>query len=93
MELEELLDRVVDRESFVVFVRTMAAESETAAEMVAASPDKYRYASALGWENTTISDFLYCSLLYFDSSPLRCPETVPSWRMFAEFLYFGKIWE
>lgn len=45
------------------------------------------------WKNADISAFLYAALVYFDDKPFHQPEAEPSWRMFAEFLYFGKIIE
>lgn len=37
--------------------------------------------------------FLGAALYYFMPRPLDPPETEPNWRMFADFLCFGKIIE
>ena len=93
MSLANLLDAVVDRESFVAFVTAMAAEREKAEEMERAEPSRYQLGGALGWENGDISSFLYAALVYFESRPYHQPEDSPSWKMFADLLWFGKIYE
>ncbi|MDB5306494.1 MAG: putative integron cassette protein [Gemmataceae bacterium] len=86
---EELLDGVHDRASFVAFVDALAAEREKAEELERAEPVRYQLGGALGWQNGTISTFLQAALACFE----RNPGETPSWRFFAEFLYFGKIYE
>ena len=44
-------------------------------------------------KNGDISNFLYAALEYFVNRPFYKPDNAPSWRMLAEFLYFGKIYE
>lgn len=92
MSPEELLDRVHDRESFIAFVEALAAERERAEAMERADPVRYQLGGALGWQNGIISGFLSAARIYFDHPDDRTPEE-PSWRLFAEFLYFGKIYE
>jgi len=93
MSLEELLDEVVDRDTFLAFVEALRAEREEAERMELAEPDRYRLGGAMNWQNGDISTFLDAALNYFEPSPGHQPEDSPSWRMFAEFLYFGKIYE
>jgi hypothetical protein len=90
MKPEELLD---DRESFVAFVRALASEREAAQEIERQHPNRYIVDGAFNWKNADIGPFLYACLDYFTDKPLHKPESKPSWRMFAEFLYFGKIIE
>ena len=45
----------------------------------------------MNWQTGDISSFLYAALHYFTEKPFHQPEKMPSWKMFAEFLYFGKI--
>ena len=90
---EELLNRVVDRESFIEFVTALAEEREEAEQMEHDDPERYQFGCALRWQNGSISSFLYASLSYFDSKPFHEPESKPSWKMLAEILYYGKIYE
>lgn len=93
MSPEELLAQVVDRDSFIAFVTALAEEREAAEELERSEPERYQLGGAHGWQNGSISSFLYASLMYFDSNPFREPESVPSWKMMAEILYDGKIYE
>jgi len=93
MSPEELLDLVQDKESFVRFVTALAGEREAAETEEREDPKAYPVDGARGWKNGIISSYLYAGLEYFEERPLHKPEETPSWRMFAEFLYFGKIYE
>ena len=88
---EELLDRVVDRKSFIEFAKALAEEREEAERME--EPARYQFGGAHNWQNGSISSFLHASLAYFDSKPFHEPESAPSWTMLAEILYCGKIYE
>ena len=90
---EELLDRVVDRKSFIEFVIALAEESGEAEQMERDDPVRYQIGGAHNWQNGSISSFLNASLAYFDTKPFHEPEFTPSWRMLAEILYYGKIYE
>lgn len=90
---EELLDSVVDRDSFITFVRALAEEREEAERMEHDEPVRYQLGGAHNWQNGSISSFLYAALDYFEPKPFHQPEAAPSWRMFAEFLFVGKIYE
>jgi hypothetical protein len=93
MTPEELLRRVVDRDSFIAFVTALAAEREEAERMEREEPVRYQLGGAHNWQNGTISSFLGAALVYFQPTRLRKPEETPSWRMMADFLYYGKIYE
>ncbi len=91
---EELLDRVSDRATFIAFVSALAAERESAAKIEKDNPKSYIVDGALDWKNGDIPNFLYAALEYFTDGPLREPiPEQPSWKMFADFLYCGKIIE
>jgi hypothetical protein len=90
---EKLLQRVTDRDSFIAFVEALAEERAEAAEMERASPQSYIVDGALGWKNGDIDGFLSAALDYFEPGPYHKPASRPSWRMFAEFLWCGKIIE
>lgn len=93
MSQEDLLEKVVDRESFIAFVKALADERRHAQQIEAADPVRFQLGGAFDWQNGDIASFLEAALAYFEEGPYHQPETNPSWRMFAEFLYFGKIYE
>jgi hypothetical protein len=93
MSLYELRQGVTSCETFIEFVRALAAEREAAEKIERDSPSIYIVDGALNWKNADIASFLYACLDYFDDKPFHRPEQDPSWRMFADFLYFGKIIE
>lgn len=90
---EELLDGVVDRDSFIAFVEALAAGRQQAEKLEREDPVRYQLGGAKNWENGDISSFLYAALDYFSEKPFHRPEEVPSWKMLADFLYCGKIIE
>jgi hypothetical protein len=92
---EALLDGVVDQDTFIEFVDALADEREKAEQMEREDPVGYQYrlGGALNWQNGDISSFLNAAIRYFEEGKFHQPEEVPSWKMFAEFLYFGKIIE
>ncbi len=93
MSPEQLLQKVVDRDSFIAFVNALAAEREEAERMERDEPVRYQLGGAHNWQNGTISSFLYSGLVYFIPTPLRKPEDAPSWKMMADLLYYGKVYE
>lgn len=88
-----LLEQVVDKESFIRFAEALADERERAQAVEKANLKTYVVDGAFDWKNSDISNFLYAALSYFESGPYHQPEEQPSWKMFAEFLYSGKIYE
>jgi hypothetical protein len=93
MTPEELLYDVSDRESFIAFVQALAAERDAAQHIERQDPVRFMIDGHFGWKSNDISTYLYACLDYFEDRPLSKPESAPSWRMFADFLYFGKIIE
>ena len=93
MKPEELPYKVEDRDTFIAFVEALAAEREDAEKIERRNPETYIVDGAHDWKNADIASFLYASLDYFEDKPFHKPERDPGWKMFAEFLYFGKIIE
>ena len=93
MSPEELLDKVTDRDSFIAFAEALAAERREAQQLEREEPIRYQLGGALNWQNGDIASFIEAALQCFEDEPYHRPDTVPSWRMFAEFLYCGKIIE
>ena len=92
-----LLDAVCDRETFLAFVRALAADrldDVRAHEAAPASPD-----GSGDWQNVTIEDFLESAASWADDVGKTGDERAawfpeaPSWAAFASFLYAGKIYE
>jgi hypothetical protein len=83
----DLLKKVHDRESFIAFASALAEERSRVEEIE--KKEQNPYSSPQGWQNSEISSFLFAALCYFESNE----EPAPSWKMMAEFLYFGKIIE
>jgi hypothetical protein len=67
MTPEELLDKVIDRDSFQAFVLALAAERREAARMEREEPVRYSLGGALRWQNGDIASFLEAALCYFDA--------------------------
>jgi hypothetical protein len=92
-QLYDLLENVSDRDTFLAFVRALAEEREAAQQLECDEPTRYMLGGAHDWQNGDISSYLYAACEYFTDRPLSPPETEPSWRMFADFLWCGKIIE
>jgi hypothetical protein len=93
MTPEQLLDLVHDRDSFIEFVRALAEERDEAEKLEQKEPKRYILDGASDWKNGDVASFLYGALDYFSEKPFHSPEKTPSWKMFADFLYHGKIIE
>ena len=94
-DLDQLLDDVKDRESFLRFVKALVADREKAVRMESENPSSPYGSDAKGWENWSIEQYLDASVAWMESWMGReheLPE-VPSWNSFARFLYAGKYYE
>jgi hypothetical protein len=88
------LEAVCDRETFIAFVEALAYERELAQGIERDNPSRYIVDGALGWMNGDIPQFLGAALDYFVDGPLKEPiPDQPTWKMFAEMLWCGKIIE
>lgn len=72
-----------------MFVEALLTERQRAEKMERDDPMKYQLGGALNWQNGDISTFLEGALQYFKNHD----DQIPSWKLLAEFLYFGKIYE
>ncbi|MCY7346275.1 MAG: hypothetical protein LH614_08665 [Pyrinomonadaceae bacterium] len=89
METIDYLDKVNDRESFILFIRELIKDREIARKAEAENAEKYKYGNASDWENQTIEQFLDGAVSWLEASGR---EDI-SWKLMAEFLYCGKIYE
>jgi hypothetical protein len=94
--VHEILERVDSRESFLEFVRALAADRVASVAEEAVSPSSGSGPEAGGWENTTIEAFLEAAVAWAEDSRFGESQGLQSanpWQMFAVFLYCGKIYE
>jgi hypothetical protein len=95
MDLDDLLDQVHDRESFLEFVRALAYDRQDSVARERESPSSPYGPDAGGWENTTIEAYLDAAVSWAEDaakSGRGLPEE-PSWQAIARFLHCGKIYE
>lgn len=88
-ELVDYLDNVNNRGSFIVFVKELTKERSKAQKLEFENPVKYKYNGALEWQNTSIEQYLECAVSWLEDSNRKDI----SWKLMAEFLYCGKIYE
>ncbi len=96
MDLNQLLDRVENRESFFEFVRGLVTDRTQAVEQEAANPSSPYGPDAGGWENISIDAYLEAALSWAEDTEMGTTQGLsnfPSWKEFATFLYVGKIYE
>ncbi len=95
VDLDELLERVTDRESFLVFARALMLDYRDEQEREKASPSSPYGPGANGWENGTIDNYLDAAISWTEAWIGREHELPrePSWQSFARFLYAGKYYE
>ncbi len=94
--LDDLLDAVVDWKTFATFVENLAAERDKAQKIEDANKGNPAYIlnGALGWNNGDVQGFLWASLSFFpDNLTDDDGRAQPTWRNFAEMLYYGKTAE
>jgi len=89
MEIVDCLNMVNDRESFILFVKKLIKDRENAQKVEIASPDKNKYGNISDWENTSIEHFLDGAVSWLEDGE----RNDISWKLMAEFLYCGKIYE
>jgi len=91
-ELLEILEDVKDQESFIIFAKALMKDRE---------PHEGKKANEVGfvddWANNDIWGFLESAIGWAEDSVfgLRQDPSLKenSWRQFALFLYYGKIYE
>ncbi|MFM2475665.1 hypothetical protein [Celerinatantimonas sp. MCCC 1A17872] len=90
-DISDVLDAVVDEQSFLLFVQSLIADCKQHENQ---SSDM---SSSGGWANNTICDFLEGALSWAEDSDFGVEQdeelATNKWRQFAVFLYCGKIYE
>ena len=92
MSTDDLISKrnVSDRDSFFALVRALIADREQAVAAEAASPSSGYGPDRGGWENTTIEGYLEACLACAEDNDIS---HTASWRLFAQFLAGGKVYE
>lgn len=96
MELDQALDRVKDRQSFLFFVASLAADRADEVAKERLSPSSPYGPGQNGWENGTIEQFLDAAIRWAESTDFGLSQGLKPdnpWKQFAVFLYCGKIYE
>ena len=98
-DLQEVIESVRDRASFITFVRALRQDRLDEDRLEELDPSSPFGPGAKGWENDTLEAFLAASASWAedvgqlpDERQAWFPET-PSWQAFARFLYMGRIYE
>lgn len=93
--LDELLKAVVDRDSFLAFVKALVADRLDKVANEKENPSSPWGAGAIGWEHDTIEGYLDAGVAWMEDSQGTAWELPPepSWKSFATFLYRGKRYE
>lgn len=95
-DLIKLLDNVHDEQTFILFVEALLIDRKEAAENESNSPSSPYSPDWGGWENIRIDTFLEAALAWAKDSKFgrnRGLSEKNPWKMFASFLYCGKIYE
>jgi hypothetical protein len=95
MKPEDYLDKVVDQESFLEFVRALMADREDEVRKERENPSNPYSRGWNGWENITIEGFLESAIAWAEDSNFgeNIEPIANHWKKFALFLYGGKIYE
>lgn len=91
MNLDELIEKVNSKETFLQFVKALKEDKIEEDEKEKSSPSSPYGPGANGWENGTVSTFLDAVVAFGKDSDLIKEE--PNWKNFALLLYAGKFYE
>ena len=86
------LEQVDSRETFFDFVAALRASLAASAAAEADAPSSPYGPDAFGWENPDLAGFLEALEAGGRDQGDRLPAE-PGWRLFAELLWMGKIYE
>ncbi len=95
-ELEFLESEVVDRKTFLRFVKVLYADKADETRQEAYNPSLSHGAGLKGWEHNTIEDYLEACVASDEDTEINNLEEGVSknpYRAFARFLYRGKYYE
>ena len=95
MTLDDLLEEVVDQDSFLEFARALLADKEDETKKEKLNPSNPYSHGQNGWENSSIEGFLESAVAWAEDSNFgeKFQTQDNPWRKFALFLNGGKIYE
>jgi hypothetical protein len=93
--LDQLLEAVVDRDSFLIFVKALIADREDEVAKEKEDQGSPWSAGNNGWEHGTIEGYLSAAVAWVEDTRGTAWElpVEPSWKSFATILYRGKSYE
>ena len=91
MDLNDLLDKVNSKDSFLQFVKALKEDKIDEDEKEKALPSSPYASGANGWENGSIATFLDAIEAFGEDNDQIKEE--PNWKNFALLLYAGKFYE
>ncbi|MFN5982893.1 MAG: hypothetical protein ACK476_18955 [Fluviicola sp.] len=91
MDLNDLLEKVNSKDSFLQFVKALKLDKIEEDEKEKINPSSLYSSGINGWENGTISSFLE-SIESFGEDSEHIGEE-PNWKSFALLLFAGKFYE
>ena len=91
MDLNNLLEKVNSKETFLQFVKALKEDKIDEGEKEKIKPSNPYGPGANGWENGTIDMFLDAIQEFGEDSHHITEE--PSWKSFALLLFAGKFYE
>lgn len=91
MDLDDLLEKVDSKESFLQFLKALKEDKMDEDKKEVEQPSPPYGSGANGWENGSIVNFLDAIEAFGVSSKLIPQE--PSWKNFALLIYAGKFYE
>ena len=92
MDINQMVNEVNSKESFLELVRALAVDWEEEQRLEMESPSNPYGSGAKGWENGTVGAFLEAMHAWAIDSKDKVPP-VPTWRTFSELLRAGKYYE
>jgi hypothetical protein len=91
MELDDLLEKVNSKQTFLNFVNALQNDWADEVEKEKIKKSSPFGPGANGWQNGTIEMFLDAMHAFGQDSPLISDK--PDWKSFALILYAGKFYE
>jgi hypothetical protein len=96
IDLDELLERVNDEQSFIEFIEALGSDFASARVLEETTPSSPYGPGALGWENGSIDTFFDAATEWATASTRSFPPSAPVsnvWQRCASILLAGKFYE
>ena len=96
MDVHELLEHVIDAQSFLKFAKALTLDRVESKKIELLANINVNTNEESKWEKNTIESFLDAAIAWAEDSDFGVSQgLLPSnpWRQFAVFLYSGKIYE